>query len=327
MARGRGSNGGARGNPGRTRQSLRPNNVLPGRTRQSLRPNNVLPSSPASNRPGQNACCGLCSVEVGDDAVGCDRCDRWYHSSVMCMGIPEGVIDNIKQYGGEGISYICTVCHSSSSAGGDSQGSALGQLLQTVAKLCETVQSLSDRVDSLLSGSTRPVLPLSNSDQLSVLIGEECRELEERRKRVSSIIIRGITADTPAAMRPIFDAVSSELVGSPVVLKDIVCIDASKGLFRAKVEDDEKRRRLLDSAKNLKNSSQYSNVYVNRDLTFKQRQTLMTRRLRSRDHNLNVSTASGTAAGPGNSQTLAGESSGSQRGCPGGAVRPETSLN
>ena len=105
-------------------------------------------------------------------------------------------------------------------------------------------------------------------------------------------------------MRPVFDAISSELIGSPLVLDDIVCIDAGKGLFSAKILDDEMRQRVLDSAKNLKNSSQYSNVYVNKDLTFKQRPTLMTRRLRSRDHNENVLMTGSAPVMPGGSGGL-----------------------
>ena len=86
MARGR-SVGGVRSNPGRGRQPGRP-------TRPGLV---VLPPVVRAGGENQNQseCCGLCSPSVGDDGVGCDRCDRWYHPSVMCMRIPEGVIQNV----------------------------------------------------------------------------------------------------------------------------------------------------------------------------------------------------------------------------------------
>lgn len=293
MARGRGS-GGARGNPGRGRQSGR--SSVAGRV--------VLPPvvQAAGDDQNQVECCGLCSTSVGDDGVGCDRCDKWFHPSVMCMGIPEGVIQNIKEYGGEGVSYICTACRSSSLAGVNSQGSALGQLLQTVSKLCETVQKLSEKVDGLLSGNTgSAVSQQPNSDQLSALVSEEFREMEERRKRVSSIIIRGVNVRSPSALNPLFENLSTELMGSPVLLSDVVCLNAEKGLFRAKISDGDARRKLLDLAKNLKHSAQYSSVYLNRDLTYKQRQSLIARRTRLRDNdNIDVSGSDSNGRGVGN---------------------------
>ena len=42
--------------------------------------------------------------------------------------------------------------------------------------------------------------------------------------------------------------------------------------------DDELRKQLLDKAKQLKTSAQYSTVYIRRDLTYKQRQDLKAKR-------------------------------------------------
>ena len=123
---------------------------------------------------------------------------------------------------------------------------------------------------------------------MRVLISEECRELEERKKRVSSIIIRGIDARTPAALGPIFNTVATELIGSSVSLSDVVCISGDRGLFRAKVVNADDRMKLLDSARSLKNSRSFSSVYITRDLTYKQRQTLFARRanfVRDRNNN------------------------------------------
>ena len=297
-AGGGGRGGGAGGNSGSGRRSDRP-----------LASNRLLPPiSGSAGSVGGDSSCGLCSAPVGEDGIGCDRCDRWYHPSVLCMGIPENVIENIKSYGGDGVSYICTVCRSSSPGAGDPQASAIGQILQTVAKLCENVQRLTEKVDGLLSGGQGAVYA-PTSDQLNVLIAEECREMEERKKRASSIVIRGVNARTAAAFGPTFGAVSSELLGSPVQLTDVVCIDADRGLFRAKISDTEIRRKLLDSAKNLKNSTQYSSVFINRDLTYKQRQTLISRRAGSRDQNQNNLRSGGAVAPSGSGGGDGGASS------------------
>ena len=307
--------GRARGSSGRGGQ--------PGRSSGLSR---FLPASSGTAGAADDSCCGLCNAVVGEDAVGCDRCDRWYHPSVMCMGIPESVIDNIRSYGGEGVSYICTVCRSGSSSAGDSQASALGQLLLTVAKLCENVHKLTDKVDGLLSGGVGAV-GAPTSDQLNVLIAEECREIEERKKRASSIVIRGVDARTPATFGPIFRAVSSELVGSPVQLADIVCINADRVLFRAKIMDAEARRKILDSARNLKNSTQYSSVYINRDLTYKQRQTLISRRAGTRDHNRNNILVGNDGSLADSGRGGSGGASGAERLRRRGAVDPASSLN
>ena len=174
------------------------------------------------------------------------------------------------------------------------------------------------------------VLPQPNCDQLSTLISEECRELEERKKRVSSIIVRGVTARSPAALVPIFDALTSELEVSPIQLSEVVCIDAEKGLFRAKVVEVEARRKLLDAAKNLKNSQQFSSVYINRDLTYKQRQSLMARRMRSLDHNGNHRQATVATVSRRDSVADVGEISGASRvGLRSGSVaaKSKNSLN
>ena len=317
MARGDRGGSSSRGNP-----------VLGSQSNRSARSGLVLP--PISNANATNLqsrdICSLCSALVGNDAVGCDRCDRWYHPSVMCMGMPETVIGNIKQYGGEGISYICTVCRSGNSRGGDlgTQSSALGQLLQTVAKLCETVQKLSDKVDGLVSGSVGGAVQMDlNSDQISALVSQECHEIEERKKRLTSIIIRGVNARTPASLSPIFEALTSELVGSPVQLSEIVCINAEKGMFRGKVVDFEARRKLLDSAKYLKNSLQFSSVYISRDLTYKQRQSMIARRARTRDENQNHVPPEVAAAAPSTVQGLSGGAVQRSRG----AARPSNPLN
>ena len=155
-----------------------------------------------------------------------------------------------------------------------------------------------------------------NPDQLRVLVSEECREIDERRKRVSSIIIRDVSACTPAALIPLFDSISTELVGSPIQLSDVVCIDGENGLFRAKIQNTETRQKLLDSAKNLKNSQNYSSVFISRDLTYNQRQSLIARRARPRETNNSSSdgTFSLTAGGGGG-------------GVRGGSQRPSSSNN
>ena len=62
-----------------------------------------------------------------------------------------------------------------------------------------------------------------------------------------------------------------------IEVTDIVQI-GDKRLFRAKVLNDEKRKELLLVAKKLKSLKEYEKVYIQKDLTFRQRQELYERR-------------------------------------------------
>ena len=44
--------------------------------------------------------CVSCSKDVGDAAIGCDKCEQWVHSTEMCSGLPQRVIDTIMEYDG-----------------------------------------------------------------------------------------------------------------------------------------------------------------------------------------------------------------------------------
>ena len=100
--------------------------------------------------------------------------------------------------------------------------------------------------------------------------------MEEVRKRRTSIIVRGIEADSLATFRSIFDQVTAHLVGSAVPFSDTVCVSREKRLFRIKVNDDKARKNLLDNAKLLQNST-FPDVYINRDLTYKHTQEFRAR--------------------------------------------------
>ena len=166
--------------------------------------------------------------------------------------------------------------------------SAIKQLFQTVKKLCETVQSLTSQVADLSSnpGSTRHQSasglnpsPALDTDHLRTSIREETREIEERHKRRQSVIVRGIKAQSVETFKPMFDRVCSYLTGSPVVFSNAMCISKDKHIFRIKIEA---RKTLLDNARNLRNSA-FTDTFINRDLTYKQRGELRARRIQRLD--------------------------------------------
>jgi hypothetical protein len=106
---------------------------------------------------------------------------------------------------------------------------------------------------------------------------EEVRELKKCEKRKYSINMHGIGCECVDDDFLKFDIISEVLGLEPVELSDVTKVGTS-GLFRAKVLKDEERCKLLMKAKELKEVNGYERVFVQRDLTLRQRQELLARR-------------------------------------------------
>ena len=73
---------------------------------------------PRSTTPTEESLCGTCNVDLGNDPIGCDKCETWVCSTDMCSGLPQNVIDTIIQYDGSGIQFVCLKCRVSLTAAG-----------------------------------------------------------------------------------------------------------------------------------------------------------------------------------------------------------------
>ena len=93
------------------------------------------------------------------------------------------------------------------------------------------------------------------------------REIAEREKRQSSIVIKGFGGDVAKATSE-FSNIVSEL-GVNVTLSEVIKINDE--LIRAKILNPASRKALLDKAKHLKTSLNYSGVFIRCDLTKTQR--------------------------------------------------------
>lgn len=103
--------------------------------------------------------------------------------------------------------------------------------------------------------------------------------MEERRKRKCFVIVSGVQADLVLTFKSAFDRVYKHLIASGVLATEVVCISREKRLFRANILYETIRKNLLDNARTLRDSN-LSDVFINRDLTYKQRQELSSRRTR-----------------------------------------------
>ena len=55
--------------------------------------------------------CGMCEREVGNSAIGCDRCSDLFCPSEMCTGLPENAIALISSLRDENsVLFVCTGC-------------------------------------------------------------------------------------------------------------------------------------------------------------------------------------------------------------------------
>ena len=98
-------------------------------------------------------------------------------------------------------------------------------------------------------------------------IHNEAREIAERDKRPNSIVIKGLGCDVAKIVAD-FQPVAAEL-GVNVTLSEVLKVNNE--LVRAKILNGEVRKSLLDNAKNLKTSANFSHVFIRRDYTKQQR--------------------------------------------------------
>ena len=268
--------------------------------------------------------CGVCGVEVGVDGIGCDCCTKWFHPTSVCTGLTSGVIQIITGQN-PGLFYKCTICRclgtsplqgNSSSLAQASHGTALDQ--QTGAQLFEMVRALTICVtkltDKVADISASPSYQSGNvrvgpSDQSSSYrtrdeLYSELWEFEDRKKRRESLIVKGLSCSSDSEFSSKFTAMTQTLTNTTISPDSVYCIDQGRAMYRVKINSFDSRKQILDQAKNLKTLNGYSQVYINRDLTFRQRQELRSRRqVRHRAQSLQANPESSNVA-PGSGERL-----------------------
>ena len=195
----------------------------------------------------------------------------------------------------KGILFVCVNCRikgraDTSAIGNDKSlpGSALfKQLHEMLSALCQSVSALLSRVQELESAprSALPAVQTAEASDVTISaegmrqkIREEVREMEERSKRKDFIVIRGLICDSNLVFCERFAEISTAITGRSVAVSDVALVNREKKVYRAKIVNPDERRLILDSSKKLKSISAFSNIYINRDLTFVQRQELFQRR-------------------------------------------------
>lgn len=250
--------------------------------------------APGSQQQGVQNCVS-CSGDVGDTAVGCDRCEGWVHNTEMCSGLPQHMLDAIAKYDGAGISFICINCRlvrgNSPSSGSMPPNDLIAQMFQQIKGICGIVRDLVEQVKGLTSTATSQKVttppdavcqPSPGQSQqpaadYRTIVHEELKEMRERDKRKESVIVKGLAASSASELVAKFEQLTGQFMGTSVVLSDVSPISGHPSLYRAKIRNADLRKMVLEKAKTLKNT-EFNSVFISRDLTYAQRTELFARR-------------------------------------------------
>ena len=228
--------------------------------------------------------CGFCGCELGEEkVVQCADCLSVFHSLPECVGLRRAVIDGILE-DNKALSYHCIRCR------GATDGSSLGpagstgrnsgafeQLVVAVGALCAQVREICTRFDNFQKRDVSHPSVGGSGLVMQSQIRDEVREVEERRRRRQNVMLRGFGGSVDEA-KVLFVNVCSALGLPQIQLTDVMPVGEVDGLFRAKIMDDTLRKSLLDEARRLKDIDGYGRVFVQKDLTFRQRGELKNRR-------------------------------------------------
>ena len=236
--------------------------------------------------------CSTCGCRVERQAsLACGACGKSFHAETVCVGISIKSIECIMTEG-NAVRYFCCSCRYNNKIGNSSPQKAenvnpdfFSQLLEMVGALAGQVRELVNKASRIDGGEahygrdkTSVGAALSRGHDVDkVTLQREIKEFHEREKRKASVIVRGCAANNPSEVQSTVDDICKVLSIDRVALKKVATLK-TKGLFRCQIEDDERRKILLQNVKKLRNIEKYRRVYIDRDLTYQQRQELKARR-------------------------------------------------
>ena len=241
--------------------------------------------------------CSTCHSEVSPPSLCCDRCNHKVHNKQTCSGLAPRFASQLTNYSGDSLQFrfLCPSCKSLPAVTEDIE------LKRTIQNLSKTVQDLTSMISGLvewksflgtdLKESVTDLLRWRNDfeptptntpsqGEIHSIIREELIEMRERDKRRDSVVVRGLDYESDLDFQRRFDSLSLVLVNKKIQLTEITQLNPR--FVRAKITNREDRSHLLSATNKLRNIAQFSSVYISRDLTFKQREELKSRRLASR---------------------------------------------
>ena len=228
---------------------------------------------------GRDVHCAFCTAVLLDKTVRCSGCGDLFHAHEACCGVGNRIIYCLLTEKCGALQYFCCRCRvrvdGRRDACGAAGASSLDWLLKIVAVLSRRESEMAGKLEAISHRCERAgEQAVGGLSRESVQI--ELRELQERERRQNSIVLRGCQTDNDRLLRRKLDVCLFLDVGT-VEFSDFVNI-GNTGLFRAKIRDREQRMVLLNNVMRLKNSEQYRFLYIQHDLTYRQRQDMIARR-------------------------------------------------
>ena len=234
----------------------------------------------AGGQPGRNAC-DLCQRMLGESVVICHVCTRRFHAVKSCLGVEDETIEVLMRENNGAIKYVCCTCRNEDPGSvEDSVGNnkAIPQILSIIGRLVNNVSQLSESASAPKSHIPADISPgLQHTPSMNGnSVMSHIRELHEREKRKSSIVLRGFGDRNAEGTRALFREICNFLGVGEIEINNLVRINPT--IYRAKISLDEDRLRLLSSTYKLKNSTEYRNIFIQKDLTFQQRNEVIRKR-------------------------------------------------
>ena len=254
--------------------------------------------SPNSLR-GSTPSCSLCHMVVNGQVVKCGGCQGLFHPAVSCLGVGQSVVNVLIGDESSAIRYFCCVCRDRDNSALPAEQATGGQtatlqILTMIGSLVADVKKLSERVEQAAVGQRATTVvqssqspenipngdnpPLSRKDVLS-----EVREMYERDKRKSSVVLRGLGNVTVQQASSTYAAVCRYLGLEVSPLTELTKINAN--LFRGRINDANRRQELLAAVPLLRRSDEFGSVYIQKDLTYRQRGEVIAARSARRSGN------------------------------------------
>ena len=255
----------------------------------------VSPGLSGASRTDASKCALCFSLIGGRSTVGCGDCNKVFHADRLCLGVDQPVIDVLLGGDSCAVKYVCCSCRASPKCGVSGEVGGFSQMLNIIGGLVSDMRKLTESV-SKLQGS-QEVVPsngvrvqnVTNKDDTGAgiaidksLVMSEVREMYEREKRKDSVIIRGVGDVSVQQASSIFRDMCQYLGLGNVPLVDTVKVAPS--VFRGKILKNEMRFRLLAEARKLRNSANFRQFYIQKDLTYRQRGELIANRAAAREN-------------------------------------------
>ena len=229
--------------------------------------------------------CRVCRESVDENGCWCDRCKNWIHIDSKCSGLSRAEFDTLSKLTNPCVKYYCPPCQKDVEEGGDVDGKscALEAKMDIVLNHLKKKEKEEKELDSKIE------------KMIERKVSEHAHEKEERAKRENNLVISGIVEeekgteeeqkarDVEMATSILRDSIGpNEEIKKSLTVTNVTRV-GKKGsnprIMKVTIPDKNVRDHICKNAfKTLENHivnrgvPNNKKVYINRDLTYLERQ-------------------------------------------------------